>query len=524
MLALATIALYWPATGHDFVNYDDDVYVLNNVHVTSGVTLESGLWALRSRYAANWHPITWLSHMLDCQVFGLKPWGHHFINVVLHALNSVLVFIWLRQMTGTLWRSLFVAALFAVHPLRVETVAWVSERKDVLSAFFGVLALMAYARYAEGIRRKPEARVTSSLLGTAWTFSYRTSSVCYWLSLCCLGLGLMSKPMLVTWPLVMLLLDYWPLRRFGASTDESQVSNALRLVREKVPFFALTAAASVVTFVVQKQGGAMRDTLSLPLGARIGNALVSYGRYLGKLFWPMDLAVYYPHPGYWPLGWVLLMTGVILSLTALAWVRRQGSPYLLVGWLWYLVTLVPVIGLVQVGEQAVADRYSYLPSLGVLIFVVWGAGELAQGRRYELPALCVAAIAAIAACSCLTREQLGHWKNTESLFRHTIAVTRNNSMAHDNLGVALLKQGRVDEAMSEFHRALRLRPTDARAHYNLGIALFRKGQIVEATHQYREALRLKPGYAEVYFNLGNALEDQRQTGAAPARPPADSSP
>ena len=369
-------------------------------------------WAFRSDYAGNWHPVTWLSHMLDCQLFGLKPWGHHLTNVLLHALNAGLVFALLQLMTGATWRSLLVAALFALHPLRVESVAWVSERKDVLSGFFGLLALIAYARYAQGQKaecRKQNADIAADTQATQWSTSSLSPSLFYLLSLFFFALGLMSKPMLVTWPFVMLLLDYWPLGRMqnaecrmqnAAATrhatritqhaTRSTLARLLPLLVEKIPFFVLVALASVVTFVVQKRGGAVAAGESLPLGARVGNALISYGRYLGKLFWPADLAVFYPHPGQWPLGKVLLAGGLILGISVLVWVQRRRYPYLLMGWLWFFGTLVPVIGLVQVGDQAMADRYTYLPSLGVLILAVWGACELTRGWRYQVMALSVA--------------------------------------------------------------------------------------------------------------------------------------
>ena len=553
LLVLVTIALYWPATGHDFVNLDDNQYVLNNPHVTSGLTWQNAWWALGSGYAANWHPVTWLSHMLDCQMFGLKPSGHHLTNVLLHALNAMLVFVLLQQMTGARWRSLWVAALFAFHPLRVESVAWVAERKDVLSACFGLLALVFYARYVRKTEsRRQKAESDGRFLPTVLC---PLSSGHYWLSLLFLALGLMSKPMLVTWPFVMLLLDYWPLGRnaeFGVRNAGARIRNAeagaagtvpgraspwMKLVWEKIPFFALAAAASIVTFVVQ--GGAMAEAKSFPLGMRSGNALISYCRYLGRLFWPTDLAVFYPYPEHWPLEEVLLGGGLIVGVSGLLFVLRRRAPFLLMGWLWFCGTLVPVIGLVQVGAQAMADRYSYIPSLGVLILAVWGAYELSRRWHYAAMALPVAGCAAIALCLALTRQQLGHWKNTETLFQHALAVTENNWLAHNtigsilekkgqfneaithyqeairlkpdyaearyNLGVALVSNGQIDEAMGQFQEAIRLDPECAEAHNNLGVALVNKGQIDEAIRQHREALRVKPDYAEAHYNLGIAL-------------------
>jgi Flp pilus assembly protein TadD len=554
LLALVTLALYWPATQCDFVNYDDTMYVIDNSHVTSGLTLANAGWAWRTGYAANWHPVTWLSHMLDCQMFGLKPWGHHLINMLLHASNTALVFLVFRRMTRATWRSLMVAALFGLHPLRVESVAWVTERKDVLSAFFGLLALMAYARYAQGRGRKSEGRrpkaegnpksearspkpeaagpwsvvsgpsTLRSVTEDGWSLSHLPSPIYYLLSLCFFALGLLSKAMLVTVPLVMLLLDYWPLRRAGAAAEDGHhvsrftfhVSRPalLPLFLEKLPFFALSAILSIVTFLVQQHGGAVAAVENVPLGARCGNALISYGRYLGKLFWPTELAVFYPRPEHWPLGQVLLAGGVILGLSVLVWVPRRRAPYLLVGWLWFLGTLVPVIGLVQVGQQAMADRYTYLPSLGLLILTVWGACELTRRWRYGVLALAVAGGAALVLCLALTRQQLGHWKDSETLFRQALAVTENNQIAHNQLGTALDKKGQMDEAIRQYQEAVRLKPDYADAHNNLGAALDEQGQSDEAIRQLQEALRLKPDHAEAHNNLGIALGKQGQTDEA----------
>ena len=527
LLVLVTITLYWPATSHDFVNYDDDMYVKDNTHVTSGLTLENARWAFRTDYAGNWHPVTWLSHMLDCQIFGLNPWGHHLTGVLLHALNAGLVFMWLRLMTGATWRSLLVAALFALHPLRVESVAWVSERKDVLSGCFGLLALIAYARYAQGRRQNAECRMQKPATPTAHHAPRITfpPSTFYLLSLFFFALGLMSKPMLVTWPLVMLLLDYWPLRRMqnAAASTTHHVSRftfhvsrttLLPLLFEKIPFFILVALMSVVTLVAQQHGGAVMGAKSLPVDARVGNALISYGRYLGKLFWPADLAIYYPHPGQWPLGKVVLAGGLILGISLLLFVTRRRTPVLLVGWLWFLATLIPVIGLVQVGGQAMADRYTYLPSLGVLILSVWGACELTRGWRHQVLVLLVAGGGASLLCLALTRQQLGYWQNNETLFRQALEVTENNQIAHKSLGDALDKKGQTDEAIAHFQEAIRLKPGYADVHNNLGNTLLKKGQADEAIAHFQEAIRLKPGYANAYNNFGNALLRKGQPGEA----------
>ena len=510
-LALATIALYWPVTRHDFINYDDDLYVTANVHVQNGLTLENLKWAFSSVVLGNWHPVTVLSHMLDCQLFGLQPWGHHLTSLLLHALNTALVFLLLRTLTGAVWRSLLVAALFGWHPLRVESVAWVAERKDVLSAGFGFLSLLCYARYARGTEarsQKAEARRIASGYGLALLF---------------FACGLMSKPMLVTWPFVMLLLDYWPLKRFaggqlkvtGSPAPNLQPSTFnSQLLTEKIPFFVLAAAAGLVTYLVQKQEGAVMTVDHFPPGARAGNALMAYGRYLGKTFWPADLAVFYPHPGDWPLAEVLLAGVLLAGISALVFVKRRRQPYLLVGWLWFVGTLAPVIGLVQVGEQAMADRYTYIPSVGVLIMSVWGAYELTRRWRHQVILLALASAVALILCFALTREQLGYWQDSETLFRHALDVTQNNHIAHNNLGDALLEKGQADDAIRQFQEVIRLKPNDADAYNNLGNALGEQGRIDEAISDYHEALRLKPDNASAHYSLGAALEAKGQTDGA----------
>jgi protein O-mannosyl-transferase len=503
-LVLLTIVLYWPATSHDFVSYDDRSYVTANPHVQRGLSWAALKWACVSSVSCNWHPVTVLSHMLDCQLFGLKPWGHHLINVLLHALNAGLVFALLRQMTGATWRSLLVAALFAVHPLHVESVAWVAERKDLLSGLFGLLTLICYTCYAR--KRLAVERGGTQALETPGAVS-RRPILYYALALFCFALGLMSKPMLVTWPFVLLLLDYWPLERFSRRSG-------WRLLTEKIPFFILAAAVSIVTLVMQKQGGAVRAIQDFPLGVRCGNALNSYCGYIGKLLWPTGLAVYYPHPGHWPLGRLLLAGGFILAISARLFVRRRRSPFLLMGWLWYCGTLVPVIGLVQVGGQAMADRYTYLPSLGLLILAVWGAYELTRHWRHQAAALSVAAAATIVLCLAVTRLQLSYWRDSETLFRHALKVTENNCLAHNSLGTILNAKGQVDEAISEHREALRLKPDYALAHLNLGAALAKKGQADAAISEFQEALRLKPDSAEAHFNLGLILAQRGQTDEA----------
>jgi len=521
LLALMTIALYWPTTRYDFVNYDDPDYVTANVHVQNGLTLAGIKWAFLNPVAENWHPVTVLSHMLDCQLFGLKPWGHHLINVLLHALNVALVFALLQQMTGTLWQSALVAALFGWHPLHVESVAWVAERKDVLSGFFGLLTLICYARYAQ--KRAGAGSRESGTGSNGLALDLRPWALDYCLALFCFALCLMSKPTLVTMPFVMLLLDYWPLKRFTiydlpvlrSNTAEGGRFTIFRLVREKIPFFALAAAASVVTLVVQRIGGSLVAGENLPLGARAGNALISYCRYLGKIFYPTDLAVFYPHRGYWPMEQVLLAGGLLLGLTFLFFVQRRRYPFLLMGWLWFVGTLVPMIGLVQTGGQAMADRHTYIPSLGVLILAVWGVFELTRRWRYHAIALWLAGSVAMVLCLAVTRQQLGYWQDNETLFRHALAVTENNFLAHNNLGDALLHKGQIKEALSHFQEAVRINPLAPESHNNLGLAYLNLGQTDKAISQFQEALRRQPDFVNAHINLGIAfLKNGDNSGAA----------
>jgi protein O-mannosyl-transferase len=557
LLVLGTIALYWPATHCGFVNLDDNVNVTDNVHIQKGLTWESIKWAFVNPMATLWQPLTMLSHMAIYQVCGLNPWGHHLANVLLHALNAVLVFAWLQRMTGATWRSLLVAALFAVHPLRVEAVAWVTERRDVLSACFGLLALIAYARYAQGRMQNAECRMQNTATPNTQHATRNTQYVSrftfhgsryYLLSLFFLALGLMSKPMLVTWPLVMLLLDYWPLGRMqnapasdtqhltrdtqyvsrltyhvsrlaSRRTVQSPIANRrsqilFHLLVEKIPYFVLVALTSVVTFMVQQREGILAVGEGLPLSVRLGNALISYVRYLGKMIWPVNLAVYYPHPGHWPAGKVLLAGGLILGISVLVWMARRRYPYLLMGWLWYCGTLVPVSQVIQTGAHAMADRWTYLPCLGVLILVVWVLCELIQGWRYQALASLVASGMTIVLCVAWTWHQTGYWQESETLLRHTLAVSDNNGMIQRNLACALLDKGQIDEAIVHFREFVRLRPELGNSHYNLGIALYKKGQLDEAILQLQEAIRLEPNDTDAHHNLGTAFYQQGRIGEA----------
>jgi Tfp pilus assembly protein PilF len=490
-LFLTTTAVFWPVTRCEFVNFDDSQYVTENPHIKQGLTLAGVGWAFSSTVEGNWHPVTCLSHMLDCQLFGLNARAHHLVNLLFHVANTLLLFHVLRRMTHELWPSAAVAALFALHPLHVESVAWVSERKDVLSTFFGLLTIAAYVRYAQEDRAKRKVQK-------------------YLLVVFCFVLGLMSKPMLVTWPFVLLLLDYWPLQRF---TIHSSRITIRRLVWEKLPLFALTIAVSVATFLFQGLANAVMPETKFTISERIGNALVSYVRYLGKMIWPEHLAVFYPlpHPA-WPV-WQVIGSVALLTLITLAAVwQAQRRPFLIVGWLWFMGTLVPVIGLVQVGIQAMADRYSYIPFIGLFVMAVWGVKDFAGGGRQARLGLGVAATAALAACITVSRPQLRYWRNSEALWRHAADVTTDNHLTNIRLSYILLDEGKIEEAMAHFNREFRVRPNFGDGHYQLAVALARQGRIRESIAQYREALRFQPDLPDALNNLAWLLATSRDAG------------
>lgn len=486
VLWLLTVALYWPATRHDFLPaYDDDVYVTANTRVQQGLTWANFVWALHNPVCSNWHPVTVWSHMLDCQVYGLHPWGHHLTNVLLHATNAVLLLWLLWSATGACWRSAVVAALFAWHPLHVESVAWVAERKDVLSAFFGFLALIFYVRHARA--RPPTAAAQASLF---WRSPW------YWLAWLCFGLGLLSKPMLVTWPVVLLLLDFWPLGRLRSGLWRTALA-------EKIPFVLFAGIVSVVTFWVQSLSGAVRTLAYLSWDMRLENAAISYCRYLGKLFWPADLAALYPIPPSWPVAQALAAAGFLAGVTGFLWRCRRRQPSLLMGWCWFLVTLAPVIGLVQVGVQAMADRYSYIPSVGVSVLAVWGLAAWFPPLRARVRALALATGLALLLCAALTERQIGYWRDDITLFQHSLNVTPDNDTARNILGVAFLDDRQTNAAVTEFQTALRLNSASVEAHERLGTVLARQGDTPGALREYQEALRYNPGFADGRYRLGN---------------------
>ncbi|MGD9234777.1 MAG: tetratricopeptide repeat protein [Desulfobacterales bacterium] len=536
-LIIGIVVVYIKVQSFDFVGYDDELYVTKNLHVQKGISLEGFKWAFTTFHAANWHPLTWLSHMLDCELFGLDPSGHHWTNVEFHIANTLLLFIILFKMTGALWQSAFVAALFALHPLHVESVAWISERKDVLSTFLGLLTLAAYYRYVK-----------------------KFSAKCYILVLALLSLSLMAKPMLVTMPFVMLLLDFWPLKRFQYQPDfylkSEKVSNYVIkkkhwIILEKIPLFILVIISIIVTFFAQKSVGAVKTIGALPLKYRIANATVSYVSYFLKAIWPNKLSIFYLHPGNTLPSWQIVGGAMLIVFACYGaiWSAKK-YPYIPVGLFWYLGTLVPVIGLVQVGDQAMADRYTYIPLIGIFIIVTWGAADLfkklrdqtsevrgqksevgslgteVEGqrsavreqqpmtsssvlvlfnkRRFQNIFLGISAGIILVALSWKTSFQLNTWKNGITLFEHAVSVTENNYPAHYYLGAAY-EPINLDKAVSHYKAALKIKPGFALALNNLGIIYSKKGQIDEAVNYYLKALQTKPDYFDALNNLGIAF-------------------
>jgi tetratricopeptide (TPR) repeat protein len=496
ILLLAVIAVFGQTARHEFVNFDDDDYVCANRHVTGGLSRAGIAWAVTTLDVANWHPLTWLSHMLDCQLYDLRPVGHHLSNVLLHAATAVFLFLTLQRMTRALWPSACVAALFAIHPLRVESVAWVAERKDVLSGLFFVLTLWSYARYAERPR--------------SWGR--------YWLVAASLALGLTAKPMLVSVPLVLLLLDYWPLGR-GAGSGEHPVGNAfrgvpysalgrasfVRLIVEKLPLMALSAASCLVTLAAQRNTIRAMEQMDFPW--RAANATVGYVAYLGKMFYPAGLAVLYPLSKEPPPAWDLAAAAIMLAaISAAAFTARRNRPYLLFGWLWYLATLAPVIGLLQVGIQSMADRYTYLTQIGPYTAIAWSAADLARSKphfRSVLAALSAAVLAGLMICAW---RQTGYWRSSETLWSRDLACApEQNSIAHNNLGNALAGLGRTDEAIEQYRLALAIKPDYVAAYNNLGLAFANRGEAEAAIALYRKALEINGDYVFAYNNLGLAL-------------------
>ena len=484
-LAAITLAVFGQTRRFEFLNFDDNLYVSDNPVVQKGLTWEGFRWALAYGGIGHWHPLTWLSHMLDCQWYGLQAGGHHLTNVLLHMSSVILLFLVLRRMTGFLWRSAFVAAVFAIHPLRAESVAWVSERKDVLSAFFFMLTLWAYVCY---VRRQP-------------------SKIRYSAVMLCFALGLLSKNMLVTTPFVLLLLDYWPLGRLSSFTPQF----LFRLVAEKIPLFMLTVGSCVATALVPEKVTADQ----LPFGLRMENAAVSYVTYLWQMIHPSGLACVYPNPTTClPVWQVAGALGLLLAISGAAWAFRQTHPWFVVGWLWYVGMMIPVIGIVQISYYAHADRYTYLSQIGLYLVLTWSVADLCAGWRHGRVLLGGFATVILVALIFCARTQVSYWRNAEMLWTHTLACTSGNYIAHDELGNALPQEGRADEAIAQYQKALQIKPDDVLAHNNLGYALLQKGQVDEAIAHCQKALQLKPDFAEAHNNLGNALLQKGQVDEA----------
>ncbi len=535
LLLVLTLGVYWQVVHFDFILLDDQGYVLDNVNVRDGFSKSSLIWAFTSFDLSNWHPLTWLSHMLDVQFYGLNPAGHHLTNVIIHCANSLLLYLLLREATQALWRSFLVTALFALHPLHIESVAWVSERKDVLCGFFWLLTMICYTRYARKLRK-----------------------VWYLLAFCFFILGLLSKPMIVTLPFVLLLWDYWPLDRLqrqgmsesalgeahGTMNPSYAETSLKRLFYEKIPFLILTVVSCTITYLAQNKGRAIQSWESLPLMERILNALHSYVQYIFKMLWPQDLAIFYPHPGKLLDIWtVLAATLALVALSVVAWLSFRVKPYLVMGWLWFLGTLVPVIGIVQVGAQGMADRYTYIPLIGLLLALVWGLADFLVQSKVRWPIKSLLSIAIVSAVLSTTEVQLGYWNNTATLFNRAISTTKGNFMAHyilanqerqsgnmvayhehygqavasnprfvalmhNFIGYQLVKAGTSKEAVSHFEAALRIMPDYLNARNNLGVALAKSGRFDEAIEQFRTVLKKDPHYALALDSLYNIYRER----------------
>src|SRR5438874_12641370 len=500
-LAVVTFGIYSQVIGHRFITFDDPTYIQENPMVNRGVTLAGLAWAFTTFHEGNWHPLTWIAHLIDSQLFGTIAGGHLLVNALMHAANTVLLFWFLLRTTHARWSSALVAAFFALHPLHVESVAWASERKDTLSAFFGLLSLIAYVRYAEAqsIRRYAWVAIT-------------------------LALGLMAKSMLVTWPFVMLLLDYWPLGRFADPIGKEHLRSASHreaatgigsLVWEKLPLFALVAASAVVTSVAQSRAGAVQTFTEVPIALRLSNALVSYAKYLLLAFWPNDLAVFYPFreaviPAWQIIGAALLLIGI----TGFCFFQRKIRPYLIVGWLWFLGTLVPVIGLVQVGAQTMADRYFYVPSIGLFIAIVFGLADIAERRRVAPWLSAAIANVVLLILATLTNAQIHRWSDSFTLFKHTLTVAGPSVIVEDCLGLAMHKNGQLDEAVAHFEKALQMRPDDYTALLTMGVTRFYQDRVPEAIEYAQAAIRSQADAPKPHNLLGMALAKQNRNEAA----------
>lgn len=494
-LSVAALAAYWPLLQNGFIRYDDPAYVTGNVHVLGGLTWSGVKWAFTTVDGGNWHPLTWLSHMLDVQLFGLTPKWHHAVNLLLHVLNTAALFLLLCRLTGAEGRSFFVAALFALHPLHVESVAWLSERKDLLSTLFLLSTLWAYAFYARACDNSAvsRARVWLAYAGGLIFFAF----------------GLMSKPMLVTVPFLLLLLDFWPLQR-GFMFRERGFRAALRGIWEKVPFLLLSVISSVVALYAQSKSGAV--SLSLPIIPRFENAAVSYVKYVAKTFWPKDLSVFYPHPDtryphseQWAWWWVLAALLLLVASVLIVVQQRRKRPWMLMGWFWYLIALLPVIGLVQVGLQGMADRYTYIPLIGVFICLVWISAEMGKRLAWGDNFVILGGVAALALCAGLTHRQSKFWQSDFTLFQHALLVAPNNAVAECHVGIAYGEAKEFALARQHFQAAIEANPSLPDAYYGLGFTLENQGDLVAAIERYQETIRLQPNYEPAHNRLANCL-------------------
>ncbi|MBC2717653.1 MAG: tetratricopeptide repeat protein [Desulfobacteraceae bacterium] len=489
LLLIMTFSVYFQVHQFEFVGFDDNEYVYENPNVTTGVTFENIIWAFTAFHSNNWHPLTWISHMTDCQIFGLQPGWHHLINLFFHIANAILLFLVFRKMTGGLWQSAFVAAVFAIHPLHVESVAWVSERKDVLSTFFWILTMWSYYWYANRLVFKR-----------------------YILILLFFTMGLLSKPMLVTLPFVLLLLDYWPLKRIQFQQIEcgprQHLFSIKFLILEKIPLFFLSAISCFLTF--SAQGGVVKSFETFSMTSRIANAFISYVSYIGKMIYPAKLAFLYPHPEMLPWWKVLGACLILFIITFLAIRMASRHPYFIVGWLWFLGTLVPVVGFVQVGMQSMADRYTYIPMIGLLTGFSWGISELVEGWKNKKALLVASTTILFSLLIAVTWKQVGYWKNSKEMLEHTLRVTSNNYIAHDTLGVELFRQGKTEKAIHHYLKAIQIYPKNYYTHFNLGAARYQQGKTEDAIQHYLKAIQFEPNYAMAHCNLGSAFYQKNE--------------
>jgi tetratricopeptide (TPR) repeat protein len=498
-LTAVVLALYWQVQYYDFVDYDDNIYILENAHVQLGLSRQSFIWAFTTTHtAANWHPLTWLSFLFDYELYRFNPAGYHWTNIFFHAANTLLLFFIFLRTTGEIWKSAFVSVLFAIHPINVESVAWIAERKNVVSTFFGLLTILAYVFYVEvpGIKR-------------------------YALVLLSFAMSLMAKPMLVTLPFILLLLDYWPLRRIPVVMKDRRNGilwpEFFPLMREKLPMLFLSGVSAIITVYAAQRGDAIKGLDAFPFIARLTNAIVSYVAYLEKMIWPQNLAAFYPHEGvvsFWKIVAACIVIGGVTALVLYTFPRYR---YLFVGWFWYVGTLFPVIGLIQVGYHSMADRYAYIPLIGIFIIISWGFPEILSRLPIKKTRLILPAGMIVSFFALLTWQQMQHWRNSETLFQHALAVTKNNYQAHQGMGNVMLRRGNMDNAAGHYKEALRIKPDHADVLNNLGLVFMYQGKLEDAMQQYREALQIKPIKARTYNNMGVLFAMQGKTENAIAQ-------